>query len=189
METITLASSIAKLLKLAAATLEPLQRLESTKHSTRNIKSLQVEVSALYEILQRLRLLIVGSETEESIVPDNLLRTCQETLRSIMKLIENYHSSPKLTRAITLLKQQVEIERLKKDLDRQKSSFALVLSSYASMRISSTNVDIRALHDQLERMQSLSAVQMQNYESKLRESTRKLRHFFGNLSFASGLLI
>ncbi|KAL9121975.1 MAG: hypothetical protein Q9187_001474, partial [Circinaria calcarea] len=167
--------SFAGLLGFIPFVLDPLQQLESTRHTARNLKSLQAEVSALYEILQRLGLLVVGSETEESIVPDNLLRTCQETLRSIMKLIENYHSSPKFTRVITLLIQQDDIERLKRDLDRQKSTFALALSSYASMRISSTNVDIRALHDQLERMQSLSAVQMQNYELKLRESTEAVR--------------
>lgn len=46
-------------------------------------------------------------------------------------------------------------------------------ASCGSVRISSTHDDIRALHDQLERMQSLSAKQMQRYESKLRESTEQ----------------
>jgi len=131
MEPIALASSLALLLKLAGAALEPLQQLQSTKHSARAIKSLQAELSALYEILQRLRPLVVGNEAEESLIPDNLLTACQETLQSITKLIQKYDSGPRIARAMTWILQQDEIERLKKDLDRQKSTFALILSSYA----------------------------------------------------------
>lgn len=131
MEPAGLVLPLALLLRLAGAALEPLQHLQSTKHSARAFESLQAELSALYEILQRLQPLVVGNEAGESIIPENLLTACQETLQSIMKLIQKYVSSPRIAKAMTWILQQDEIERLKKDLDRQKSTFALILSSYA----------------------------------------------------------
>lgn len=83
---------------------------------------------------------------------------------------------------------------MREELDRHKSSFAPILSSYArylafqmlvpmrnllkavccdSVRIASTNDNVQALHRRIEHMQSLNADQMQNYESKLRESTEQ----------------
>ena len=46
--------------------------------------------------------------------------------------------------------------------------------SSGSVRLSSTNNDSRALHDQLESMQTFTAKEMQSYELKLRRSTKQV---------------
>ena len=129
MDPIGLVGAVAVLLKLSQSVLDPLQQLQSDS-STRAIKSLQAEVSALYEILQGLQPLVVGHEAEQSIIPASLLAACEETLRSIVKLVKKSHSGPKFAQAMTRILRQDEMDRLKRDLDRQKSTFALFLSNY-----------------------------------------------------------
>ena len=194
MESLGVAVSLVGLLALASKVLDPLQQLKSTRLSAGSVKSLQAEVLALHEVLQSLRPLVVDNETQVSIIPMSLLNATKETLNAIMEVIHKYQSGSKTSRAVAGILWQGRIEHLREELDRHKSSFALILSSYArylafqmlepmrnllkavccdSIRIASTNDNIQALHRRIEHMQSLNADQMQNYESKLRESTEQ----------------
>jgi hypothetical protein len=122
------AGAVIGLAGLISSILEPIQQLQ---YSLKALKSLQIELSALFEVLNALRPLVESPGGKKISIPQDLFVSCRDTLVEIQRIIDAVTSKP-ASRYVALavrFKHQQRLKQLKEDLDRHKATFSIILTS------------------------------------------------------------
>ncbi|KAL9617541.1 MAG: hypothetical protein Q9160_007658 [Pyrenula sp. 1 TL-2023] len=121
-------AAVSLLINLAASLLTPIQR---SKWEAKGIRSLQIQLCALSEVLNALLPLVENPPGGRIIIPQDLCDSCLSTLRETERLtlwIAQKGNSPlNVFRFRTLYGER--LEQLKKDMERDKSTFSIILAS------------------------------------------------------------
>jgi hypothetical protein len=111
------AGALIGLVGLISSILEPIQQLQ---YGLKALKSLQIELSALFEVLNALQPLVESPSGKKISIPQDLFVSCHDTLVEIQKIIDAL--------AVRFMHQQ-RLKQLKEDLDRHKATFSIILTS------------------------------------------------------------
>jgi Fungal N-terminal domain of STAND proteins len=124
------AGALLGLVSLISKILEPIQELQ---YGLKALKSLQIELSALFEVLNALRPLVEYPSGKKISIPQDLFVSCRDTLTEIQKIIDVVasKSAPRYVSLAVRFKHQQRFKQLKEDLDRHKATFSIVLTSIA----------------------------------------------------------
>jgi len=128
MASIEAAGTVLSLVGLISAILEPIQQLQ---YDLKALKSLQIELSALFEVLNALQPLVESPSGKKISIPQDLFVSCRDTLVEIQRIIDAVTSKPP-SRYVALalrFKHQQPLKQLKEDLDRHKATFSIILTS------------------------------------------------------------
>jgi hypothetical protein len=122
------AATLVGLVSLTTSILEPIQRLQ---YDLKALKLLQIELSALSEILNALRPLVESPGGKKISIPKELFLSCRDTLVEIQRIIDavTSKSAPRYVVLVARLKHQQRLKQLKEDLDRHKATFSIILTS------------------------------------------------------------
>ena len=130
-DSIALVAALHGLLSLSLAILEPLQRDQISAASLdKSMKQLQVELSALTEVLQGLEPLCRVTSEKTSVISIDLFSSCNETLLEADDLISGYTRKSKFQRMSWRMVYGQRLDRLKADLDRHKATFSIILTGH-----------------------------------------------------------
>ncbi|MCJ1434903.1 hypothetical protein MMC27_004273 [Xylographa pallens] len=159
MSGVEVASALLSLAALTTSILEPIQRYQ---HDFKGLKLLQVELSALSEVMNALRPLVESPDGRRVSIPPALFQSCGETLLETQKIIDSVtsKSTPRYQFVLARLKYRQRLKELQDNLDRHKSTFAIILTSITSLQANVTENEIRALHEQINELHLEKVLQL-----------------------------
>ena len=186
------ANNISRLLECSLKVANAAQALPIERNLPRQLELMRLEVLALHNVLQSLPQILETNPSAASLIPESAILTCASTLKQCNDLFSRIVSrkKPSLSPAFYLMIKHDKLRSLKEELDRQKATFSLILSSY--MRYLPSGLKLRSsfqvfanyllsvgvsidLRKRIEQMEKANLQQMQQYEELLHQSDHQKR--------------
>lgn len=120
---------------LLTSSVQVLQAFEAISNAPHDIESMALEISALNGVLKAISGLLQSDDTAgATVIPANAIESCGRTLHDIMAIMGNLPAKSSFSKTFSQLRwilHRDKFQRLKKDLDRHKATFSVILSGYA----------------------------------------------------------